>query len=127
MAGTRVAVVGASTDRSKFGNKAVRAYQEAGYEVYPVNPHVPSVEGLPTYASILDIPGGRLDRVTVYVPPAVGLKLLDQIAQKGANEVWLNPGADAPEVVARAEQIGLNVVRACSILALGTRPDRYGP
>jgi predicted CoA-binding protein len=119
-----VAVVGASTDRSKFGNKAVRAHRGAGFRVYPVHPNAGRVEGLRAYASLDDLPVDRLDRVSLYVPPAVGLGVLEQAARKEVGEIWLNPGADAPEVVARARALGLNVVQACSILAAGVHPDR---
>jgi len=56
--------------------------------------------------------------VSFYVPPEIGLPLLDQVARKQVGEVWLNPGADAPEVVNRARELGLNVVQACSLTAL---------
>lgn len=120
-----VAVVGASSDRRKFGNKAVRAYLQAGYDVFPVNPNETAVEGLPAYPSVKDVPRDRIDRVTVYLPPAVGLKVLDEVAAKPVGTVFLNPGADAPEVVERAKQLGLNVVTGCSIVAVGVRPDMF--
>jgi predicted CoA-binding protein len=118
-----VAVVGANSDRRKFGNKAVRAYLQAGYEVFPVHPTETTVEGLPAYKSVTDIPRATLDRVTVYLPPAVGLKVLDEFTAKPVGDVYLNPGADAPEVVEKAKQLGLNVVAGCSIVAVGVRPD----
>lgn len=116
-----IAIIGASTDRSKFGNKAVRAFRAQGYAVYPVNPKEESVEGLPAYRSILDVPG-RLDKISVYVPPPVMLKLLPDIVAKGCEELWLNPGTESPEVVAEAERLGLNVIQACSIVAVGMDP-----
>jgi predicted CoA-binding protein len=51
-----VAVIGASNDRHKFGNRAVRAYQQQGYTVIPINPHETTVEGLKP-PSVLDVPG----------------------------------------------------------------------
>src|SRR5689334_8423305 len=77
-----VAVVGASTNRSKYGNKAVRAFRRAGFDVYPVNPNAEQVEGLRAYASLDDVPVDRLDRVSLYVPPAIGLGVLEQVARK---------------------------------------------
>jgi predicted CoA-binding protein len=118
-----VAVVGASADRSKYGNKAVRAFRKAGFDVYPINPNAGRVEGLRSYPSLDALPLSRLDRVSVYLPPSIGLTVLDQVAAKEVGELWLNPGADAPEVVARAEALGLNVVQACSIVGVGEHPD----
>ena len=122
MSKPRCAVIGASTDRQKFGNKSLRAHQMAGYEVYPINTSEKEVEGLPAFASIRDIPGGSLDRVTLYVPPRVGINLLEDIAAKGCAELWLNPGTESPELIAKAEQLGLNVVTGCSIVDLGISP-----
>lgn len=116
-----VAVIGASSNPSKYGNKAVRAYQQQGYTVYPVNPNEPEVEGLRTFPSIRDVPS-RPNRVTMYVPPAVVLKLLPDIAQRGCDELWLNPGTESEEVLAAARRLGLNVIQACSIVAIGVSP-----
>ncbi len=116
-----VAIMGASTDRSKFGNKAVRAFLQQGYTVYPVNPKESKIEGLTCYASIGDVPV-RPNKVSVYLPPPVVLKVLPAIAAKGCDELWLNPGTESNEVIAAAEQLGLNVVQACSIVAVGMSP-----
>lgn len=116
-----VAIIGASNDRRKFGNKAVRAFQQQGYTVYPVNPNETEIEGLPTYKSILDVPG-RPDMVSVYLPPTVLVKLLPDIATKGCDELWLNPGTESDDVLAEAERLGLNVIQACSIVGAGVSP-----
>lgn len=117
-----IAIIGASPERHKYGNKAVRAYASQGYDVFPIHPTAAAIEGHRAYASILDVPFDRLDRVSVYLPPKVGLSVMEQIAQKQAGEVWLNPGADDPAVVARARELGLNVVLGCSIVDVGVNP-----
>ena len=116
-----VAVIGASNDRAKFGNKAVRAFVQRGYEVFPVNPHESKVEGLPAFKSITDLPV-RPEMVTVYVQPHILLGILPEIATKGCDELWLNPGTDSEEVLAEAERLGLETIRACSILGIGVSP-----
>jgi len=117
-----IAIVGASTNRDKYGNRAVRAYLSQGYEVFPVNPHAETVEGLQAYRSVLDVPAERLDRISVYVPPAVGLKLLPEFARKPASEVWFNPGSESDELLQRAHELGLPVVVACSVVDIGKNP-----
>jgi predicted CoA-binding protein len=117
-----IAIVGASSDRSKFGNRAVRAYAARGYEVFPVNPRESVIEGHKAYASVNDVPVEELDCISIYLSPAVGLKALDDIARKPAKEVFFNPGADAPAVIARARELGLPVVVGCSIVAVGVNP-----
>lgn len=118
-----VAILGASADHTKFGNKAVRAFLARGYTVYPVNPKGGEVEGLPVCKSLTDIPADvKLDRISVYLPPAVGLKTLPEIAARGCDELWLNPGSESDELVEAAEKQGLNVIQACSIVAIGMSP-----
>jgi predicted CoA-binding protein len=112
-----VAVIGASSDRHKFGNKAVRAFVEAGYSVIPVTPHHEEVEGLKAYRSVLDVPG-PIDMVTLYVPPEVGEQLVDEIAEKGILEIWVNPGAESDQLIARFRARGLRPIEACSIVGL---------
>jgi predicted CoA-binding protein len=119
-----VAVIGASTNRDKFGNKAFRAFLQRGYTTFPINPHESEVEGHRTYASVLDVPGD-IDLATIYVPGPIGVSVLDDIAAKRVAEVWLNPGADDPQVVARARELGLRTVRQCSIIAIGENPGAY--
>ena len=114
-----VAIIGASSDRSKYGNKSVRAHLQQGYEVYPVHPRESIIEGLPAYRSVLDVPVATLDRISVYLPPALGLQIIDEIARKPAREVWFNPGAESPALVARARTLGVNAIVGCSIIAVG--------
>jgi uncharacterized protein len=119
-----VAVIGASSDRSKFGNKAVRAFVHHGDTVVPINPREAEVEGLKAYATVLDVPG-PIDMATFYVPPRVGLALLDEMVKKDIAEVWFNPGADSPELVARARALRLRPIAACSIIGIGESPSAY--
>ena len=120
-----VAVIGANGDRRKFGNKSVRAHLAAGYEVYPVHPTEDTVEGLTAYRSVADVPADRLDVVTVYLPPKVGLTVLPGLVGKPIGQLILNPGADTPEVVAEARRLGLPVVQGCSIIMAGFSPAQF--
>jgi predicted CoA-binding protein len=117
-----IAVVGASSDRRKFGNRAVRAYAGRGYTVYPVHPRETSIEGHTVYHSVSEVPVAELNRVSVYLPAAAALPVLEDIARKPVKQVWFNPGADSPEVIARARELGLPVVIGCSIVDIGVNP-----
>ena len=116
-----IAIIGASADRSKFGNIAVRAFVQQGWTVYPVHPRETQIEGLPVLKNISDVPV-RPNLVSVYLPPAVLVKVLPDIAAKGCDELWLNPGTESPEVLAAAEKLGLKAIQACSIVGIGLSP-----
>ncbi len=118
------AVIGASNDRTKFGNKAVRAFLQAGFQVFPVHPTEPAVEGLPAYPSVSAVPAS-LDIVSIYVRPSVLLGLLPEIAAKGCAELWLNPGTSSPAVLAEAYRLGLRPIECCGILAIGLSPRDF--
>ena len=125
-------MIGASRDRRKFGNKAVRAFRRRGFEVLPVN--APrggagpagsrSIEGLPVHASVLDAPGA-IDLATLYVPPEIGETLVDEIAAKGIPALWVNPGAESRRLVERARALGIETTLHCSIVAIGESPADY--
>ena len=119
-----VAVVGASSSRGKFGNKALRAFLADGHRVLAINPNETEVEGLKTYPSVLDVPG-PIDMATVYVQPEVTLRLLDEFQRKGIAEIWVNPGAEDDELMAEARRRGLNVIFACSIVGIGRSPSQF--
>lgn len=124
MPASSVAVIGASRDRRKFGNKAVRAYLQSGWKVFPVNPNETKVEGLAVFPTVEAI-GEPVDVISFYVPPAVGLKLLPGLAAKRPKELWLNPGAESEELLDAAQDLGLRTVVGCSIVALGHSPREF--
>ena len=128
-----IAVVGASASRHKFGNKCVRAYQDAGYQVYPVNPSERVIEGLPVFRTLADVPA-PLERISVYLPPPLTLALLPAIARAvtagsagsaAGTEVWFNPGSADSAVLAEARRLGIAARPGCSIVDIGRRPGEF--
>jgi predicted CoA-binding protein len=116
-----VAVIGASSNPRKFGNRAVRAFRRQGYTVIPVNPHESQIEGLKAYASVLDVPEA-IDMVTFYVPPDIGEKVMREVARKQIPEVWLNPGSESDDLIRLARSLDVEPILACSILGIGENP-----
>jgi uncharacterized protein len=125
-----IAVVGASASRHKFGNKCVRAYRDAGYQVYPVNPSERMIEGLPVFRTLADVPA-PLERISVYLPPPLTLSLLPAIASAATagsaagTEVWFNPGSADGTVLAEARSLGIAARPGCSIVDIGRRPGEF--
>src|SRR5262245_49392398 len=119
-----VAIIGASHDRRKFGNKAERAFRAEGYTVIPINPHESEVEGVKAYRSVLDVPG-TIDMASMYVQPEIGAALLAELEQKKIPEIWVNPGAEDDALMAEARRRGLNVIFACSIVGIGRSPSQF--
>lgn len=119
-----VAVIGASNDRGKFGNKGLRAFARAGWQVFPVHPHEGQVEGIAAVRAVSEI-DTALEVVSLYVPATVGVKLLPAIAAKSPGELWINPGAESAELLAEARRLGLRVRQTCSIIEMGFRPADF--
>lgn len=125
MAEKTIAVIGASSDRRKYGNKCVRAYQRAGYRVYPVNLVEDEVEGEPVRRSVTEVPVD-LDLIALYLPPPRTVKVLPQIAEKGAADgVFFNPGTWDAAVIEEAERLGIRARRECAIVAAGYSPGQF--
>jgi predicted CoA-binding protein len=116
-----VAIIGASSDRRKFGNKALRSFEAQGFTVVPINPNEAQVEGLKTYGSVLDVPDA-IDMATFYVPPDVGEKVMPEVAEKKIPEVWLNPGSESVELIRLARSLNVEPIVACSIIGIGENP-----
>lgn len=119
-----VAILGASADRNKFGNKSLRAHLRAGYRVFPIHLSEAEIEGLPALPNLAGLPQ-TVDRISVYLPPAVTRRLLPEIAAAGASEVWFNPGAADAATSDEARGLGIAVVDGCSIVDLGFSPAEF--
>jgi predicted CoA-binding protein len=120
--GKRFAVVGASQDRSKYGNKVLRVYQQNQYDVVPVNPKAVEVEGLQTYPDLSSIPG-IIDGVSIITPPVVTERVVQEAIEKGIKQIWMQPGAESDAAVQAAKDSGANVIAGgpCILVSLRYR------
>ncbi len=118
------AVVGASADRAKYGNKVLRCYRQHGLPVVGVNPKLPSVEGVPCHASLAAIPGPPR-AVSIVAPPAAAAAIVADAIAAGVRHLWFQPGAEDRAAVATANAAGLTVIAdgSCLLVALGFRDD----
>lgn len=120
--GHAFAVLGASQDRSKYGNKVLRAYQQNDLKVYPINPKAEQVEGLTCYPDLASLPE-PVHGVSIITPPRVTEKAVEVIEELGIAHVWMQPGAESDDAVARAQDLGLNVIAGgpCILVTLRYR------
>jgi predicted CoA-binding protein len=116
------AVVGASVDRSKYGNKVLRCYQQHGKEVYPINARAAEVEGLKAYPSLGSLPVPP-KAISVITPPVVTEQVVREAAAVGVKHVWMQPGAESDEAIRTAESLGLSVIAGgpCVLVVMGYR------
>jgi predicted CoA-binding protein len=116
------AVVGASADRSKYGNKVLRCYQQHGREVHPVHPRETEIEGLRCARSLADLPPG-VRGLSIITPPPITEKIVEEAAAAGIRRLWMQPGAESPRALARAAELGLDVIARgpCLLVVLGYR------
>jgi predicted CoA-binding protein len=114
------AVVGASTDRSKYGNRVLRCYQQHGRKVHPVNPRAPEVEGLHAYPSLAALPEA-VPAISVITPPAATEQVVREAHAAGVKHVWMQPGAESDEAIRTAKALGMNVIAGgpCLLVVMG--------
>jgi predicted CoA-binding protein len=116
------AVVGASVDRSKYGNKVLRCYQQHGKEVYPINPRAAEVEGLRAYSSLGALPV-QPRAISVITPPAITERVVREAATTGVKHIWMQPGAESEAAIQAAESLGMAVIAGgpCVLVVMGYR------
>jgi len=119
LSGTTFAVVGASTDREKYGNKVLRCYVQNGREAFPVNPRDGVIEGLRAYPDLASLPG-PVHGASIITPPEVTEEIVEEAAAAGVKRLWMQPGAESDAAVARARELGLSVIAGgpCLLVAL---------
>jgi predicted CoA-binding protein len=124
LAGKRFAVVGASQDREKYGNKVLRVYQQNNIEAVPVNPTAKEIEGVAAYPDLASIPG-PVDGVSIITRPAVTEQVVQDAVKRGIKHIWMQPGAESERAVALAEKSGANVIAGgpCVLVALHYREE----
>ncbi len=113
-------VVGASTNRDKYGNKVLRCYQQNNRQVIPVHPSEAQIEGVNCVASVSDLPVGA-ESISMITPPKITEKIVEQAAAKGIKNIWMQPGSESPAAVKFCVEQGLNVIAdgSCLLVVLG--------
>lgn len=114
------AIIGASTNRTKYGHRVFRVLTDSGYVAYPVNPNHDEIDGARCYPTVGDLPE-QPGAVCLVVPPRVGLDIVRQCAAAGIERLWFQPGAESAENLALARDLGLKVVAHACVMVLRKR------
>ncbi|CDZ77541.1 acetyl coenzyme A synthetase (ADP forming), alpha domain [Legionella massiliensis] len=114
------AVIGASTDREKFGNKVLRCYLLNNKTVYPVNPRNGFIEGLTCIADIAALPD-TVKSISIITPPIVTEIVVEQAIKKGIKNIWMQPGAESESAIRNCQNNRINVIAngPCILIELG--------
>ena len=118
-----LALVGLSRSGKKFGNLAFRELAAKGYRVYPIHPAAETIDGAHCYHRFSDLPE-PVDAMLVVVPPAAALNAVRQAAAAGIHHIWLQQGAESPEVLEACRELGLDVVAGECVLMFA-RPTSF--
>ena len=102
--GNKIAVVGATVNKEKFGYKVYKAVKGLGFTVYPVNPKYEEIDGDKCYSSLKDLPE-KPDVVITVVPPRVTEKIVRQCKELGIKRVWMQPGSESEEAISYCERM----------------------
>jgi predicted CoA-binding protein len=111
----RLAIVGVSRNENKFGNAAYRELKQRGYQVFAVNPSAETLMGDRCYPDLMSLKG-EVDGVVVCVPAAQGVGVLQQAAEAGIRNVWVQQMAESPELLKTGQDLGLKLVSGKCIL-----------
>ena len=110
------AVVGASQDRTKFGNRILRSLRDSGYVVYPVNPKGGEIEGDKAYSSLADLPEAP-EVVDLVVPPRVAEQIVREAHDLGLDRIWFQPGSESEIALAYCRDHGMQAIHnACAMV-----------
>ena len=108
------AIIGASGNKEKYGNVILHDLKDAGYTVIPINPKEKEIDGIKTYASVKEAP--HIDVAVMVVPPAVGLKVLQECKEKKIQKIWFQPGSYDENTSAYCEDKGLHYIQGLCIM-----------
>ncbi|MCK9266852.1 CoA-binding protein [bacterium] len=116
----KFAVVGSFRNKEKIAYKILQDLTAKGYEVYPVNPNIKTVDGKVCYSSISDIPFD-IDVADIVTPPAVTEKIVKECLKKGIKRVWLQPGAESEKAVKFCHDNDIKVLHSICVMVESTK------
>ncbi len=120
LSAAKFGVVGASSNRQKFGNRVLRCYVQNGKQAVPVNPNETEIEGLACVKSVDELPP-EVKSISMITPPTVTEKLVPLAIAHGIENIWMQPGSESPAAVSLCQEKGVNVIAdgSCLLVVMG--------
>lgn len=114
------AVVGASSNREKFGNKVLRCYITHHKTVYPIHPIEIVIEGISCLKELSQLPD-NVKSISIITPPSLTEKVVKQAINRGIKNIWMQPGAESEVAINDCLAHGVNVISGgpCILVELG--------
>jgi hypothetical protein len=100
-----IAIIGATTNKEKYGYKVLKNLKDKGFTIYPINPKYEEIEGIKTYASVKDLPKDEIDLIVFVVPPKIGITAVKEAYEEGFRRFWFQPGAESDEIEEYLEKL----------------------
>lgn len=113
------AFVGVSQNKKKFGHFAYKELKAKGYEIFPVNPNLDSIEGHTAYSSLKELPE-RVEAVVISLSPSKTAQIVREAHLQGIKHIWMQQGAESEEAVNFCKENGINCVYGECILMFAT-------
>lgn len=111
-------ILGASTDASRYSNRAARMLAQHGHPIINVGREEGEVAGAPIYTKLPD--DAEFDTVTMYLSAKRQGDYAQMLLDRKPRRVIFNPGAENPELEKTLEDAGIEPVHACTLVLLST-------
>jgi len=100
-----IAIIGATSNKEKYGYKVLKNLKDKGYALYPINPKYDEIEGIKAYPSVKDLPKDEIDLIAFIVPPKIGITAVKEAYEEGFRKFWFQPGAESDEIEEYLEKL----------------------
>jgi predicted CoA-binding protein len=119
-----IALIGASTNKNKFGYKILTDLVSKDYDVIPVNNKEVEIEGRKVFKTVQEI-SDCPSIINFVVPPSIGFKITKDLVEKGYDNFWYQPGAESAEISEYLDSNRKNYIDDKCIMVVSNLIDKY--
>ena len=104
-----IALVGASNDPKKYGNKILLDLISKGYNVAPINNKEEMISGIKSYKIVMDLELSP-SIINFVVPPNESRTVTNYLVSKGYDNFWYQPGAESQDISSYLKSLNKNFI-----------------